>query len=132
MLEGVRMELKDFIKATLNDVVAAINESNEATNGSVSPFFNSSTERQNLIIGENKKERFVMTEVRFEVSIQAEETSSGSGKAKVTVIPALLKVDAGGEIASKNTAVNKICFSVPVKLSSSEHPKITPSIMQGQ
>lgn len=106
------MELKEFIKETISQILEGIDEVQKTELG---PNVNASTEGGsatkdlggNLI---NRGKHGVFTRVDFDVSVSAE--SEGKGGLRVSAFGQ--GVDAGGSRKAANA--NRVSFSVPVRL----------------
>jgi hypothetical protein len=101
------MELKDFVAATLAQIVAGVKEAQVGADGENVNAEMVNVGGGNLIDGGTYG---IATRVDFDVSVTAE--TSGAAGAKLTVFG--VGVDAGGD--HKAGSANRICFSVPVRL----------------
>lgn len=90
------MELKEFVKKVLTDLVDAVEESRESSSRDMRLTANANTRT-----------------VEFDIAVSAEESTGGSGKAGIRV---LQFVEAGGNITSesKNSTVSRVQFGVHI------------------
>ncbi|MFH1894674.1 MAG: trypco2 family protein [Patescibacteria group bacterium] len=88
------MELKQFVKSVLKDVVDAVEEMRQE-----------SSRDMHLNVGENKRT------VEFDIAVTVEDSTSSSGKAGIKVFQV---VEGGGGISKdlKNSSVSRIKFGV--------------------
>ena len=89
------MELKEFIKKVVADIVEAIDES-------------SATASRNISLEKRDEKRTI----EFDVAVTAEETSKKGGSAGVRVLS--IGVDGGMGKEIKNSTVSRITFGVDV------------------
>ena len=99
------MELKDFVKNTILDIVNGVKEAQDSdTSGAiiVPPFHGN----------------FGINEVlRFDIAIEELNKDSGGGKIGVSV-GGLVRVDGGGENATGKTESSRIQFEIQVRFPS--------------
>jgi hypothetical protein len=111
------MELKDFIKTTLVDIVQGIHEARAAIAGSeaakiggeIAPYYHGGTQ----VVRQDAQEGGFAQTVDFDVAVTAEES-----------IIRVLGIAAGakGEAASKDARVSHVKFSVPIALPRGSKP----------
>ena len=121
------MELKDFVRETLVQVVAGIEEAQTEVRdcgGFVNPAHRenvkSSDESHFGVIGTGQN----IFLVDFDVAVNVVEESGTEAKSKLNVA-SLLTLGAGGESSQSSSATNKISFKVPLALP-------TDSVSEGQ
>ncbi len=92
------MELKEFIKSVLIDVVDAVEETRQESARDMR-LYSASDQRT----------------VEFDIAVTAEDASSGSGRAGIKVFQL---IEGGGEISeqTKNSTVSRIKFGVNIDL----------------
>jgi hypothetical protein len=103
------MELKDFIKGTLTEIIEAITESQAAIKGTgavINPHQYGKTEKS--YTGDNIQ----IFEIEFDVGVTISD-SSGS-KAGIGIFMAGLGVGTKGELKESNISQNRIKFQIPV------------------
>lgn len=115
------MELKDFVKETLETLVqitqgvhesiVQVRESGGYTNPAVRAKAKSPDTSHFADIGFGRN----VFLVDFDVAISVEEGTGTNAGAKLNVA-SLLSLNAGGESANKSTATNRISFKVPLAL----------------
>lgn len=90
------MELKEFVKSVLKEVVDAVEETRKE-----------SSRDMHLSPGKDQKS------VEFDIAVTVEDSTSGSGRAGIKVFQL---IEGGGEISkeAKNSSVSRISFSVYV------------------
>lgn len=90
------MELKEFIKGILRDIVDAVEEAR--TEGS-----------RDMYLDSGKEDRTV----EFDIAVTVEDSTSGTGKAGIKVFQ---MIEGGGELSreAKNSSVSRICFGIHV------------------
>ena len=90
------MELKDFIKKVLTDLVESVEEVRQ-------------TSQRDIHLIDSKNERTV----EFDIAVTVENTTTGSGKAGIKV---LHLIEGGGALSKeiKNSSVSRIKFGVHV------------------
>ena len=92
------MELKEFIKTVLKDVIEAVEESREEIKiGTICPDVHNQ-------------------QVEFDIAVSTENTVQGGGKAKVNVM-GLVEVGGDAGKAVTNTNVSRIKFHVSIAFS---------------
>jgi len=91
------MELKEFVKKVIADVVEAVDESNASASRGIT--LANRTDRRTI---------------EFDVAVTAEETTTANGKAGVRVLSFM---EAGGDVGSetKNSTVSRITFGVDAR-----------------
>lgn len=90
------MELKDFVKKVLTDLVDAVEEAREASS-------------RDMHLTSNQETRTV----EFDIAISVEESLGASGKAGIRV---LTFAEAGGDIKkeNKNSTVSRVQFGIHI------------------
>lgn len=112
------MDLKEFVKETLIQISAGVQESLIAvrqTGGYVNPATRinvTNTDSSHFSSMQNGRQVFL---VDFDVTITVEEETGTNAQAKIKVA-SILSLGAGGESGNKNSAINKISFKVPMAL----------------
>ena len=107
------MELKDFVKEALRDILDAVSEAqDEIASGEIAPQTNTSIATINSGVSN-------LQTINFEVTVSADE-STGS-KAKLNVVAAIVGANVQGESNQVSTQASKLSFRVPIKF----HPKRT-------
>lgn len=102
------MELKQFIKQTLVDIIDGISEAqNEINNGIIIPSVNEES-FSNVETGFTSYQK-----IGFEVSVNVVE--SQGGEAKLSVVAAVIGGHMKGDISNVFGHTAKLNFSVPVK-----------------
>ena len=88
------MELKEFIKSALKDIVDAVEEIRKDSS-------------RDMYLTTGKEQRTV----EFDIAVTIEDSSSGTGKAGIKVFQL---VEGGGEVSSaqKNSSISRIQFGV--------------------
>ena len=106
------MELKQFIKTALTEIVEAVDEV-------------SSTASRNMYLSGNQAQR----SIEFDIAVTVESTSSQSGQAGIKVWELL---EAGGDLSreKKNAEVSRICFGVQVQPSTKSDQARASAIMR--
>jgi hypothetical protein len=118
------MELKDFIKETLCDIIRGLREAQEVEGvGSfISPRGAGGGRQQparahfpeNRGVSQSSDGQITTTVIEFDLAVAAEssQTESGKGELKVAVLNAGIE----GETTNKNAAANRVKFAIPVAL----------------
>ena len=112
------MELKDFVKETLTQIAAGIDESLETvreSGGYVNPAttINSSvTDSSHFSSMKFGRNVFL---IDFDVAVTVEEETGTNAEAKLKVA-SLLSLGAGGESGNRSSATNRISFKIPLAL----------------
>lgn len=113
------MELKDFIKTTVQSIIDATNElidDNQTTASTINPI---ATSTYNGGVVHYADMRLPVTELSFDVAITG--GASRTGKAGGSVDVYVAKLGADGEVSSKNENVSRVQFSLKVTLPGSIH-----------
>lgn len=108
------MELKEFIKATVTDIVSAVSELQVelAENGAiVNPPLPNPVSNGSVNVGKGNEP---IQRLTFDVALTTTETSSVDGGAKGGVAIFSAKVGAGQQSSSQN--VSRLSFAIPVVL----------------
>lgn len=109
------MELKEFVKGVLKDVLDAVNEAKE---GSTHDMYLTTT-------GERRT-------VEFDIAVTVEDGTTAEGKAGIRVLSV---IEGGGNISkeSKNSTVSRIQFGVTVgSMSKTEQAALAARMNQPQ
>jgi hypothetical protein len=113
MRKGKLMELKNFVKETLKDIIDGVYEAqNEIEHGEVVPSLNEKA-YSNLETGLTSYQT-----IDFEVSVNAVE-NEGS-EAKLNVVAAVIGGHVKGDSSNSSGHVAKLGFKVPVRFSKSQ------------
>lgn len=90
------MEIKDFVKKVLTDLVSAVEETRKES-------------VRDMSLTDNKDQRTI----EFDIAVSVEEESSASGKAGIKV---LQFAEAGGNLSKeiKNSTVSRVKFGIRV------------------
>jgi hypothetical protein len=108
------MDLKDFVAATLIEVVEGIKEAQSGDHGqNVSP----SMVGNHTFPGDSglvSNARVTSTIVKFDVAVTAESSDAAKGSSGIKI--AVLNIGVEGAVSTKNTSVSRIQFSVPIVL----------------
>ena len=112
------MELKQFIRETLVQIVAGVKEAQDAvkdTNAEISPtaLHYSPEEGSRLVF---KMGRGIVQFVEFDVAVSTTEAASAKGGLGIFV--GEIGIGAKGQVDEQRAAVNRIKFSVPLLLPS--------------
>lgn len=101
------MELKEFIKDSIVQIIDAVGEAKEAHSELVSPVSNNKNNRSETI-----RNRKLIHDIKFDIAVTVEEENGSDGKGKISVLGASI----GGGISEKDklTTVTRIKFDVPV------------------
>ena len=113
--EPTIMDLKDFIKSTLTQIVQAVEESNEAlkeSDAEINPTVWS--EHGGLRIYKGKDAKTFAEMIEFDVAVTAREEKGNTGGAAVTIAAIGLGTKRTSE--NENTTVSRIKFKIPVLL----------------
>ena len=107
------MELKDFIKETLAQIIEGVKSAQEAVkeSGEINP--------NQAVYGKDIHERTVrdvngqiIHMVDFDVSVSSAEGSELKGGGGIVIGP--VKIGANGSISEKGTSENRVKFQVPI------------------
>jgi hypothetical protein len=117
------MELKDFIKQSLVDIVVGIREAQSVSEvgtfivpTDISPNQNNIPQNRGVGLGSFG---LMTTVVEFDIAVTAETHDTKTGKAGVSV--KIVEAGVQGQTGSKNTEVSRIQFSVPLKLTKGQN-----------
>lgn len=100
------MNIKEFIKESLQQICEGINEAKNLTNdGENSPI-------APRMFYDTGREALDPVPIQFDISVIVEETSGKSGGGKLS-IASLVKIDGEGKKEQRSQAINRIQFSVP-------------------
>jgi hypothetical protein len=122
----VTVELKEFVKQTLLDILKGVAETQQdtAVGKAVVPGQIGDAKHPGSGVSTVLRQGALIS-VSFDVAVTAEtsDAAKGGGGFKVAVLG--MGASAGGELGSttKNVAVTRIQFSVPVLLSASDRPQ---------
>lgn len=115
------MELKEFIKTTVQSIVEASREliaENSKSEYYFNPLVSNTSSDADAI--ENNGRFLPVTELSFDVAITEEKEKSGSSGGKVKVIS--FEVGAEGKISAVNSTVSRLAFKLRVALPSQKSP----------
>lgn len=107
------MDLREFVSATLRDIVLGIQNAQkvEGVGGLIAPSGIGGHELP-ADSGATHNGRITSTVVKFDVAVTAEETSAGGAKAGVKVLG--LSAGVGGDLSAKSGTASRVQFSVPL------------------
>lgn len=106
------MELKNFIKEAIKDIIGAVEESqNEIKSGEVVPY--AGTEYKAIELGIND-----IQVIEFEVTVSADEKEGSA--AKLSVVAAVIGGSVQGKSDSSIGHAAKLKFYIPVRLPKSK------------
>ena len=112
------MELKDFVKETLSQIVAGVEAAQTEVRdcgGLVNPAYRPRKKEPSAShFGELDHGQNIFL-IDFDVAVTVLEESGTEAKVKLNVV-SLLGLGAGGESSNSNSATNKISFKVPLAL----------------
>lgn len=112
------MDLKDFVKETLSQIAAGVNESipqvREA-GGLVNPAVRTNTKTTDPSHFANLGTGRSIFLVDFDVAVTVEEDSATNAEAKISVAT-LLSLKTSGESGNRSSFTNRIGFKVPLAL----------------
>lgn len=116
------MDIKDFIKETLSQIVEGINEANQQM-GSKGAFVASTDlwetprlSKSDTYVKCNNKHQIVR-EIEFDVSITVSDSSKTEGEGRLQVL-SLFRAEGGVENNTHASSMHKIKFSLPLALPS--------------
>jgi len=110
------MELKEFIKTVILDIVNAVEEVKDQLNDPervcpvIAPAFIAPFKAQYHITN-----NYYYQQLSFDVAVTAENKDGGGAKAGIKVMG--LEASLGGETAIYNSTVSRINFHIPISLS---------------
>jgi hypothetical protein len=113
------MELKDFIKTTVQSIIDATNElidDNKETAATINPI---ETNTYDGGVPHYSGMRLPVTELSFDVAITGGTSKTGKAGGSVDVYVA--KLGADGQVSSKNENVSRVQFSMKVTLPATIH-----------
>jgi hypothetical protein len=105
------MELKDFIKGTLTEIITAVVETQEelkSTGAEINPYKYGKIERTKT--GEGSP----IYHIEFDIAVTTSDTAGAKGG--IGVFVAGLGIGTKGEMTEANTAQNRIKFQIPIAL----------------
>ena len=111
------MDLKDFTKQALLQIVEGTNEANEAINGygAFIPYTNISGNGKKLWAYDDENCARYVLEVDFDVAITATETEGKNGGASL-MVASLINVGAGIDNMIENQTVSRVKYTLPLVL----------------
>ena len=111
------MDLKDFTKQALLQIVEGTNEANEAINGygAFIPYTNISVNGKKLLAYDDENCARYVLEVDFDVAITATETEGKNGGASL-MVASLINVGAGIDNMIENQTVSRVKYTLPLVL----------------
>lgn len=111
------MDLKEFIKTVLIDIVEGVEQAKIETDGkaghvcpSMSPAY-----AEKAKIQFNALNGYYYQQAEFDVAVTAENKTDGGVKAGVKVL-GLMEAGMGGNVSSNNSTISRIKFHVPLGL----------------
>lgn len=116
------MDVKEFIKETLTQIVEGINEANQQM-GSKGAFVASSNLQENnglpkggtTYYEDSNNRRHVVREIDFDISVSVSDTSQTEGKGGLQVY-SLFHANGGVENCNSSNSSHRIKFSIPLAL----------------
>lgn len=120
------MELKEFVQATLENIIDGVQEAQKNTkqDAAYDEYKDCVNPQLNIGHGASAKNKHYLSSdkqlihfVDFDVMISAEEVGKAGGGISVKVMGLGANTDAG--VTTSSSAVNKVKFSVPIKYKSS-------------
>jgi len=111
------MEIKDFIKGSLTEIVDAIIEFNEdmADKNIFVPSSNLYVNQDKFQYARDKNGNpHLIRDVEFDISVNVSEGKDGGGKFSLQI--AGVNLSAGKNNERNNTAINRMKFSIPIVL----------------
>ncbi len=118
------MELKDFVKHTILDIAAGIQEANEAAvaqgidfKANPKPIYFRSEGNVEYMPSSTGRDTKQVEMIKFDVAVTSTGTITGEAGAGINV--AGFKVGGAGEVKDENENVSRIKFEVPVLLPTS-------------
>jgi len=111
------MEIKDFIKGSLTEIVDAIIEFNEDMDDKnvFVPSSNFTVNKDNFQYAYDKKGKpYLIRDVEFDISVNVSEGKDDKGKFSLQIAGVNLSAGKSNEI--NNTAINRMKFSIPIVL----------------
>lgn len=116
------MDIKEFIKETLSQIVEGKNEANQQM-GSKGAFVSSSNLQENngqpkggtTYYEDSNNRRRVVREIDFDISVSVSDTSQTEGKGGLQVY-SLFHANGGVENCSSSNSSHRIKFSIPLAL----------------
>ena len=111
------MDLKEFTKQTLLQIVEGTNEANDAIEGigAFIPYTNVSGNGKKIWAYDDQGAPRYVLEVNFDVAIAATETEGKNGGASLRGA-SLISLDAGAESTVANQVVSRVKYTLPLAL----------------
>ncbi|WP_353572703.1 hypothetical protein [Candidatus Albibeggiatoa sp. nov. BB20] len=112
------MELKDFVKEALSQIVVGVSEAQEVVRehgGFVNPAHQYSNSKASSYFGELTDLGMHMFLINFDVAVVVNEDTGTNAQAKLKVVN-FLDLSAGGKSNNSNTSTHKISFHIPLAL----------------
>lgn len=111
------MDLKEFTKQTLLQIVEGTNEASEAIGdlGAFIPYTNVNGNGKTMWAYDDERCARYVLEVDFDVAITATETEGKNGGASLKVA-SLISLDAGVESKVANQIVSRVKYTLPLVL----------------
>lgn len=115
------MEIKEFIKEALSQIVEGINEANQQISDKGSFVVSSNLREANGLpksgtyYDDGKNPRRVVREIEFDISIAASDSTQSGGKGSLQVI-SFIRADGGVENNISSSASQRIKFTLPLAL----------------
>ena len=106
------MELKDFIKTALTNLVEGVSEAKESLNDNICPSVGHAFLQKTSLV-QDINGRYIET-VQFDIAVTTENATNASAKAGIRVMGVGAGVD--GMTESSHTSVSRIKFQVPIAL----------------
>ncbi|DBA54912.1 MULTISPECIES: hypothetical protein [Porphyromonas] len=110
------MELKDFIKETILQIIAGVKNAQEEViqfGAYVSPMFIKSDRLDTIVTTDGSKDVNVEV-VNFDISVTESSSETGTKEGKIGI--SVIRAGGKNEKETENVSVNRISFSVPIVL----------------
>lgn len=110
------MELKDFIKETILQIIAGVKNAQEEViqfGAYVSPMFIKSDRLDTIVTTDGSKDVNVEV-VNFDISVTESSSETGTKEDKIGI--SVIRAGGKNEKETENVSVNRISFSVPIVL----------------
>ena len=110
------MELKDFIKSTISQVIDAVEELNEQYEEKDAVINPSSPYKQGQDVRsvDTRTGKRQVAEIEFDLTVSVDESKGTGGK--VNVLACVIGGDVSKTVSQGNSSVSRVKFTVPVML----------------
>ena len=109
------MDLKEFTKQTLVQIVEGVKEANEFFEGSGAQVMNESPAKPKQYVYDTHGDAINVVEVDFDVAITATESEGANGGAGLRVA-SIINFGGGTESKIENQTISRIKFTLPLVL----------------